>query len=253
MTLEDGGITFLRNIRSHCHCHLLSLSFTLTVTYCHCHYHCHLLSLSFIVTVTYCQCHLLSPSLTVTYCHSLSLTVPHCHLLSLSLTVTVTYLLSLPITSQSSSKNHPRPQISPIRHSFRHLKKRRETKLGCVQDDCWQWHEEWGYKIDSCSGDGTIKTLTFLSEIKIHITRARIPPLHDLLPATSQQLTITAAGTLLCSINDVMRGNADWAAGNIALQLLPTLTQYLFLSKFPLQNFAPYLSSPPSLSFFGRS
>jgi hypothetical protein len=48
-----------------------------------------------------------------------------------------------------------------------------------------------------------------ISEIKIHITRARMKTPHDLLPETVQQLARTAAGTLFCSMNDVMRGNAD--------------------------------------------
>jgi hypothetical protein len=47
-----------------------------------------------------------------------------------------------------------------------------------------------------------------MTEIKIHITRARIKTLRDLLPEAVQQLAKTAAGTLFCSINEVMRGSA---------------------------------------------
>ena len=55
---------------------------SLTVTYCHflsinvTYCHCHFLSLS--LTVTFCHCRLLSLSVTVTYCHFLSLTVTYC-------------------------------------------------------------------------------------------------------------------------------------------------------------------------------
>jgi len=66
-----------------------------------------------------------------------------------------------------------------------------------------------GYKIGSCSDGGTTQTYTTVSEVKIHITRARTKTLHDLLPETVQQLARTAAGTLFCSINDVMIGNTD--------------------------------------------
>jgi hypothetical protein len=62
--------------------------------------------------------------------------------------------------------------------------------------------------MNRCSGDGVIKLLQ-LSETRVHITTARLTTFYEFLPEIFQQLTITAVGMLLCSINDVMTGSTS--------------------------------------------